>query len=141
MVKDYSRTERVGDHLQQEVARLVQLELRDPRLKLVSITGVDVSRDLAHAKVFFTQLGVDDKAEGAKSAEVLNRAAGFIRSEIARGSTMRTVPKLHFRFDESVGRGRDMEALLKSVKSADESLSNQSDDPSPADSTSRTERD
>ena len=141
MVKDYSRTERVGDHLQQEVARLVQLELRDPRLKLVSITGVDVSRDLAHAKVFFTQLGVDDKAEGAKSAEVLNRAAGFIRSEIARGSTMRTVPKLHFRFDESVGRGRDMEELLKSVKSADESLSNQSDDPSPADSTSRTERD
>jgi ribosome-binding factor A len=141
MVKDYSRTERVGDHLQQEVARLVQLELRDPRLKLVSITGVDVSRDLAHAKVFFTQLGVDDKAEGAKSAEVLNRAAGFIRSEIARGSTMRTVPKLHFRFDESVGRGRDMEALLKSVKSADESLSNQSDDPSPTDSTSRTERD
>ena len=141
MVKDYSRTQRVGDHLQQEVARLVQLELRDPRLKLVSITGVDVSRDLAHAKVFFTQLGVDDKAEGAKSAEVLNRAAGFIRSEIARGSTMRTVPKLHFRFDESVGRGRDMEALLKSVKSADESLSNQSDDPSPADLTSRTERD
>ena len=141
MVKDYSRTERVGDHLQQEVARLVQLELRDPRLKLVSITGVDVSRDLAHAKVFFTQLGVDDKAEGAKSAEVLNRAAGFIRSEIARGATMRTGPKLHFRFDESVGRGRDMEALLKSVKSADESLSNQSDDPSPADLTSRTERD
>lgn len=141
MVKDYSRTERVGDHLQQEVARLVQLELRDPRLKLVSITGVDVSRDLAHAKVFFTQLGVDDKAEGAKSAEVLNRAAGFIRSEIARGSTMRTVPKLHFRFDESVGRGRDMEALLKSVRSADESLSNQFDDPSPADLTSRTERD
>jgi ribosome-binding factor A len=141
VVKDYSRTQRVGDHLQQEVARLVQLELRDPRLKLVSITGVDVSRDLAHAKVFFTQLGIDDKEDGAKSAEVLNRAAGFIRSEIARGSTMRTVPKLHFRFDESVGRGRDMEALLKSVKSADESLSNQSDDPSPADLTSRTERD
>lgn len=141
MVKDYSRTQRVGDHLQQEVARLVQLELRDPRLKLVSITGVDVSRDLAHAKVFFTQLGVDDKAEGAKSAEVLNRAAGFIRSEIARGSTMRTVPKLHFRFDESVGRGRDMEALLRSVKSADKSLSDQIDDPSPTDFTSPTERD
>lgn len=141
MVKDYSRTQRVGDHLQQEVARLVQLELRDPRLKLVSITGVDVSRDLAHAKVFFTQLGIDDKAEGAKSAEVLNRAAGFIRSEIAQGSTMRTVPKLHFRFDESVGRGRDMEALLKSVKSADESLSDQRADPSPTDLTSRTERD
>jgi ribosome-binding factor A len=141
VVKDYSRTQRVGDHLQQEVARLVQLELRDPRLKLVSITGVDVSRDLAHAKVFFTQLGIDDKEDGAKSAEVLNRAAGFIRSEIARGSTMRTVPKLHFRFDESVGRGRDMEALLKSVKSADESLSDQIDDPSPTDFTSRTERD
>ena len=141
MVKDYSRTQRVGDHLQQEVARLVQLELRDPRLKLVSITGVDVSRDLAHAKVFFTQLGIDDKAEGAKSAEVLNRAAGFIRSEIARGSTMRTVPKLHFRFDESVGRGRDMEALLKSVKSADSAAAEHSDDISPSDLTSNTERD
>jgi len=141
VVKDYSRTQRVGDHLQQEVARLVQLELRDPRLKLVSITGVDVSRDLAHAKVFFTQLGIDDKAEGAKSAEVLNRAAGFIRSEIARGSTMRTVPKLHFRFDESVGRGRDMEALLKSVKSADSAAAEHSDDISPSDLTSNTERD
>ena len=141
MVKDYSRTQRVGDHLQQEVARLVQLELRDPRLKLVSITGVDVSRDLAHAKVFFTQLGIDDTAEGAKSAEVLNRAAGFIRSEIARGSTMRTVPKLHFRFDESVGRGRDMEALLKSVKSADSAAAEHSDDISPSDLTSNTERD
>ena len=54
---------------------------------------------------------------------------------------MRTVPKLHFRFDESVGRGRDMEALLKSVKSADESLSDQIDDPSPTDFKSRTERD
>jgi len=125
VVKDYSRTQRVGDYLQQEVARLVQLELRDPRLKLVSITGVDVSRDLAHAKVFFTQLGVDDKTEGAKSAEVLNRASGFIRSEIARASTMRTVPKLHFRFDESVGRGRDMEALLKDVKAADSGLTSE----------------
>ena len=119
MAKDYSRTQRIGDSLQQELARLLQFTLSDPRLKMVSVTGVDVSRDLSHAKVFFTQMGVDDAQAAAETTSALDRASGFLRSEIARTATLRTVPKLRFCFDESVGRGRDMETLIRKVRAAD----------------------
>ena len=122
MAREYSRTQRVGDFLQQELAQLIQTELRDPRVQMVSVTAVQVTRDLAHAKVFFTQLGIDNAEQAKETAEVLNKASGFLRSTLARNATMRTVPKLHFRFDESVGRGRDMEALLRDVRAADQAL-------------------
>ena len=122
MAKEYSRTQRVGDFLQQELAALIQRELRDPRAQMVSVTGVDVSRDLTHAKVFFTQLGVDDAEQAKETAEVLNKAGGFLRTVIAKSATMRTVPRLHFRFDESVGRGRNMETLVRDARAADEAL-------------------
>ncbi|MDG1066564.1 MAG: 30S ribosome-binding factor RbfA [Luminiphilus sp.] len=127
MPKDYSRTQRIGDFLQQELARLLQFTLSDPRLKMVSVTGVDVSRDLSHAKVFFTQMGVDDAQAAAVTTAALERASGFLRSEIARTATLRTVPKLRFCFDESVGRGRDMEALIRDVRAADSELGGEPD--------------
>ena len=127
MAKDYSRTQRIGDSLQQELARLLQFTLSDPRLKMVSVTGVDVSRDLSHAKVFFTQMGVDDAQAAAETTSALDRASGFLRSEIARTATLRTVPKLRFCFDESVGRGRDMETLIRKVRAADIELGSESD--------------
>lgn len=129
MPKDYSRTQRIGDFLQQELARLLQFTLSDPRLKMVSVTGVDVSRDLSHAKVFFTQMGVDDALAAAETTSALDRASGFLRSEIARTATLRTVPKLRFCFDESVGRGRDMEALIRDVRAADSELGDKPDSP------------
>lgn len=119
MAKDYTRTQRIGDFLQQELARLLQFTLSDPRLKMVSVTGVDVTRDLAHARVYFTQMGIDDSESAAATAAVLDRASGFLRSEIARTATLRTVPKLRFCFDESVGRGRHMEALIRTVRASD----------------------
>jgi ribosome-binding factor A len=127
VAKDYSRTQRIGDSLQQELARLLQFTLSDPRLKMVSVTGVDVSRDLSHAKVFFTQMGVDDAQAAAETTSALDRASGFLRSEIARTATLRTVPKLRFCFDESVGRGRDMETLIRKVRAADIELGGESD--------------
>jgi len=127
--KDYSRTQRIGDFLQQELARLLQFTLSDPRLKMVSVTGVDVSRDLSHAKVFFTQMGVDDALAAAETTSALDRASGFLRSEIARTATLRTVPKLRFCFDESVGRGRDMEALIRDLRAADSELGDKPDSP------------
>ena len=140
MAREYSRTQRVGDFLQQELAQLIQNELRDPRVQMVSVTAVDVTRDLAHAKVFFTQLGVDNAEQAKETAEVLNKASGFLRSTLARSATMRTVPKLHFRFDESVGRGRDMEALLREVREADDALHHgEADDASDENSNSADE--
>lgn len=123
MPQEYSRTERVADFLQQELAKLLLHSVRDPRAEFVSVTAVDVSRDLRHAKVYFTKLGIDSKEQAEDVAAVLNRAAGFLRSEIARDSTLRTIPKLSFAFDESVGRGRDMEALLSRAREADAHLS------------------
>ena len=127
VAKDYSRTQRIGDSLQQELARLLQFTLSDPRLKMVSVTGVDVSRDLSHAKVIFTQMGVDDAQAAAETTSALDRASGFLRSEIARTATLRTVPKLRFCFDESVGRGRDMETLIRKVRAADIELGSEPD--------------
>jgi ribosome-binding factor A len=119
LAKDYSRTQRVADFLHEELARLVQHAVRDPRVTLVNITAVSVSRDLSYAKVYYTQLGLDNAEQAAELTAVLNRAAGFLRSQIARASTMRTTPRLSFVFDESVGRGRDMETLLREVRAVD----------------------
>lgn len=119
MAREFSRRERVGDYLQRELATLIQRELRDPRLGMVSITGVEVSRDMAHARVYFTLLGCDSQDEAKPSIDVLNRAAGFLRSSLARDASMRTVPRLRFYFDSSVGRGRDLEDLISRAKAAD----------------------
>ena len=131
MGQEFSRTERVADYLQQELAKLLLHSVRDPRAEFVSITAVEVSRDLRYAKVFFTKLGLEDAKLAEEVTSVLDKAAGFLRSEIARESTLRTVPKLTFKFDESVGRGRQMEALLGKARASDA----QNRDPSGEDET------
>lgn len=129
MTKEYSRTQRVGDYLQKELAVLIQQEVRDPRVGMVSITGVDVSRDLGHAKVYVTVLESDSSEEAAESVAALNKAAGFLRSELSRDSSMRSVPRLRFYFDSSVGRGRDLEALIRKAADADRALGLRDDEP------------
>lgn len=113
MAGEYSRTQRVGDYLRREVALIIQNEIRDPRVNLVSVTGADVSRDLSYAKIFVTIMDADDEAAAKTPIDVLNKAAGFIRSCLAKDSTMRTIPKIRFYFDKSVGQGRYMESLIR----------------------------
>jgi ribosome-binding factor A len=122
MAKEYARTQRVADYLQRELAALIQHEVRDPRVGMVSVTGVDVSRDLGHAKVYYTVMGSDSREEAKESTEVLNKAAGFLRSQLSRGSNMRSVPQLRFYFDSSVGHGRELEDLIKRATNADREL-------------------
>jgi ribosome-binding factor A len=86
---------------------------------MVSITAVEVSRDLSHARVYFTLLGCDSETEAKPSTDVLNRAAGFLRTGLSRDSSMRSVPSLRFIFDTSVGRGRDLEALIDRATASD----------------------
>jgi ribosome-binding factor A len=93
--------------------------VRDPRVQRINLTDVEVSRDLSHAKVFFTLLDDQSEDDRADIGAVLRKVSGFLRSELAKQSSMRTVPRLSFRFDESVGRGRDMESLLREVRKAD----------------------
>jgi len=122
MAKEYARTQRVADHLQRELAEVLQREVRDPRVGMVSITGVEVSRDLAHAKVYYTRLGSDSADEAREVTTVLNGMAGFLRSELSRGSTMRSVPQLRFYFDASIGQGMKMDELIRQAKDADSKL-------------------
>ena len=122
MGREFERTERVSHFLHEELARLLQSTVRDPRVQEVNLTGVEVSRDLSHAKVFFTLISEASSEERVEVTAVLSKVSGFLRSELAKASTMRTVPRISFRFDESVGRGRDMETLLREVRRADEQL-------------------
>lgn len=119
MAKEYARTERVADYLQRELASLIQREMRDPRVGMISVTGVDVSRDLRHARVYYTAMDSDTSDDAAEITEVLNRGAGFLRTQLSRDSSMRSVPQLRFYFDTSVGRGRDLEDLIQRAARAD----------------------
>ena len=119
MPQEFSRTERVADYLQQELAKLLLHSVRDPRAEFVNITAVDVSRDLRYAKVYYTKLGIESAEAATDVTKVLDKAAGFLRTEVAKGSSLRTVPKLTFKFDESVGRGRHMEDLLGRARASD----------------------
>lgn len=122
MAREFARTQRVADYLQRELAVLIQQEVRDPRVGMVSVTGVEVSRDLGHARIYYTRIGSDTGEEAAESTEALNRASGFLRSQLSRSSSMRSVPQLRFYFDSSVGRGRDLENLIDRAASADREL-------------------
>ena len=105
------RSARIADQIQRELAEVVRTELRDPRVNsLVTLTGVELSRDQSHAKVFFTVLGGEPVVEDA--LEGLQRAAGFLRSELAHRLSTRSVPELHFHYDESVERGMRLSKLI-----------------------------
>lgn len=119
MAKEYGRTERVADYLKRELASLLQFEVRDPRVGMVSITDIEVSKDLGHARVFCTVLGKENEEEAAEALQALNKASGFMRSQLSKDSSMRTVPQLRFFFDDSVGRGAYLEDLIERAVAAD----------------------
>lgn len=115
MPKDYARTDRIAEQIQRELAQLIRLEVKDPRVRMVTITGVEVTRDYSHAKVFYTTL------EGANKAlqEGLERAAGFLRSQLAHTMKLRVIPQLHFVFDASVERGTRLSQLIDRAVASD----------------------
>lgn len=122
MAREYSRTQRVADFLKQELATLIQFEVRDPRVGMVSVTDVEVSRDLSYAKVYVTVLGKDTEEEAKESVDALNKAAGFLRSQIARSNNARTTPRLRFYFDSSVGRGQYLTGLIDKAVLSDKAF-------------------
>jgi len=120
MAKEFSRTQRIGDQMQRELAQLIQREVKDPRLGLITITAVDVSRDLSHAKVFITVMGKDDDEDAVKSSlRILNDASGFLRMQLGKAMKLRTVPQLHFNYDASVRRGVELTSLIERAVAED----------------------
>lgn len=118
-MREFSRTQRIADFLKRELGTQLQFELRDPRIGMVSVTDVEVSRDLSHATVFVTVMGKDSEEEAAESLKALNKAAGFLRSQLARVNNARTTPQLRFKFDASIGRGQHMSKLIEDAVAAD----------------------
>ena len=106
------RPQKVADLIQRELADLLRHEVRDPRVGMVTLTSVDVAPDLSHAKIFFTILDKDKLGETTKA---LQRAAGFLRSQLSHRLTMYTTPELRFVYDESVERGDRLSRLIDSV--------------------------
>lgn len=139
MPKEYSRTQRIADAIQRELSELIRTELRDPRIGLVSITGVEVSRDLAHAKVYvnFVKAAMegDDNTDAVKA---LNGAAGFLRSQLARTIELRTTPALRFLYDATSEKGQRLSALIDYALQRDQQLrDSNTDDENPGDSATR----
>jgi ribosome-binding factor A len=111
--KSSGRPQKLGDLIQRELSELLARELRDPRVGMLTITSVDVSPDLSHAKVFFTLLQ-KEKLEDTQRG--LKRSAGFLRSQLARRLRLYTTPELRFEYDESVERGDYLSRLIDSTK-------------------------
>jgi ribosome-binding factor A len=110
MARNSSRPGRIADQIQRDLADLIRGEVKDPRIGMVTLTGVEVSNDYRHAKVFFTTLG--DATIVASAQRGLDKASGFLRSQLAKGLSLRIVPELHFVHDESVERGVRLSRLI-----------------------------
>ena len=109
-VANQQRIRRVADQIRRELSDLISTELKDPRLGLITLTSVEVSSDLAHAKVFFTSLA--DPAQRAETVAGLRRAAGFLRSALGARLALYSVPELRFMYDESVESGMRLARLI-----------------------------
>ena len=112
MPREFTRAERVSDAVQQELAVLIREGVRDPRVGMVSVTDVDVSRDLAYAKIHVTFLGERTQEEIDEAMSALNGASGYLRKLLASSIKLRITPKLTFLFDESGRRGQHLSALI-----------------------------
>lgn len=118
MAKEFSRTDRFSQQLQREIAQILQREIKDPRVVMVTVSDVEVSRDLSHAKVFVTFL--NDEEESRKSAlQVLNEASGYVRSLLGKRIKSRLTPQLRFEYDPSLAEGIRMAKLVNEATARD----------------------
>ncbi|MCF4010282.1 30S ribosome-binding factor RbfA [Rheinheimera sp. UJ63] len=135
MAKEFSRVDRLSQQVKKEMAVILQREIKDPRLHtMITVSDVEVSRDLSHAKVFVTFLGMDnEKVED--NLKILNDAAGYVRSLIGKRIETRIVPHIRFAFDQSLNEGIRMATLVASVRQEDQrkrqEIGHNDDEPAP----------
>ncbi|HMV06690.1 MAG TPA: 30S ribosome-binding factor RbfA [Accumulibacter sp.] len=124
--RGFSRRDRIAEQIRRELAEVIRLELRDPRVGMISLTDVQVSPDYAHAKVFFSSLAGSDHLASLQAG--LENAAGFLRSELGKRISIHMTPQLHFIFDESLERGAQLSKLINEAVA----ISHQSDPDEPS---------
>jgi len=118
MAKEFARHQRVAEQIQRELADLLQFEVKDPRVSRVTVTEVEVSGDLAHAKIYYS-----GEAQSKELQKGLEKAAGFLRTQLSQRLLMRKVPQLHFVYDASIERGMRLSKLIDDAVASDKSTS------------------
>lgn len=147
--RQFGRHQRVSDQLQRELARLIQFEIKDPRLSMLTVSGVRVSRDLSVANVYVTIMeenpssdskdsGLSDKDAGSGKTnkkeevlQVLQKSAGFLRTMLSQSMKLRSVPQLKFHYDESIERGQTLSSLIDKARVKDQKLTGDLTAPDP----------
>ena len=114
--REFNRSERVAGQIRRELAQLIQHDVSDPEVGFVSVSDVEVTRDLAHARVYIT---VFESNQAGAAIKALQRAAGYLRKRLGQEMRIRSVPELHFHHDASVEAGQRMDRLIESARASD----------------------
>lgn len=132
-MKEFARTDRVSDFLQKELAHLIQFEIKDPRLGMVTVQDVRVSRDLGYADVYITVMPFGTQTDEAKTeanevaVNVLNKAAGFLRTKVGKAFRARITPELRFFIDDTLENGMRISSLIEKAVREDKSRNSDED--------------
>lgn len=132
-----SRQQRVADQIQKELANFIRLELKDPRLKMVTVSGVNVSRDFSCADVYVTFMSVEDDADVKELLQILNRASGFLRKLLGQAIKIRVTPSLRFHYDKTLVQGMQLNSLINKAIAQDQQHARASGDESDLDQTGK----
>jgi ribosome-binding factor A len=124
MPREFHRSQRIAEEIQRSVSEIIRLRVKDPRLEKVTVTEVKVSRDLSHAKIYYSSFGLN--ADRVELAEALGEAAGKIRQLLGREMRMRRVPELHFEYDLTLEQAQHVTRLIDEAVAKDRAAS---DDP------------
>jgi len=116
MPREFSRGQRIADLIQKELSLIIQRELKDPRIGMLTLNEVKVSRDLSYADVYYTLLADKGREE---TAETLEKASGFLRSCLSKVLDTRSTPRLRFHYDESVENGRKLSSAIDAAIAED----------------------
>lgn len=131
MAREFSRIDRIGDQMQRELAQLIQREIKDPRVGMITVNAVKVSRDLGYADIYVSLLTTEElnaeSPEVKESLAVLNKASGFLRGQVGRAMKLRVVPLLRFHFDELQGYSRRLDGLIRKAVGDQPAVSDDSD--------------
>lgn len=119
MAREFSRSQRVAQEIKKEIAVILQREVKDPRIGMVTVSDVELSRDLVYAKVFVTFLFDQDGQAVQQGMDGLEKASGYIRSLLGKAMRLRIVPELRFEYDNSLVEGMRMSNLVSQVLNAD----------------------
>ncbi len=122
MARDFKRTDRIGEQMQKELAQIIQREIKDPRLGMLTINAVRVSKDLSYADMYFTVLSLDPTLEDetrASALHALEQARGFLRSELSHRIKLRVMPQLRFHYDTVMDKAIKLDGLIREARARD----------------------